>query len=67
MDLSGTVMAADIIYLVNVVFKSGPPAQPVPEAGDTNCTGSVTSADILVLVHYVFKGGDPPCDVCTLL
>ncbi len=50
---------ADVVYLVNYVFKSG--AAPVPlEAGDTNKDGKVSLADIVYLVNFVFKGGPPP-------
>lgn len=64
-NLSGTITSADIIGLVNYVFKGG--AQPLPciASGDVNCSGAVTSADIISLVNYVFKAGPPPCDACT--
>ncbi len=51
--------AADIILLVNYVFKSGLPPNPV-EQGDTECLGGITSADIIYLVNFVFKGSTPP-------
>ena len=54
------ITSADIIYLVNFVFKGGPPPQLSESEGDTNCDGSVTSADIIFLVNFVFKGGPPP-------
>lgn len=56
-NVDGIVSSSDIIYLVNHVFKSGPPPQPVPETGDLTCDGSVTSSDIIRLVGYVFKSG----------
>jgi hypothetical protein len=52
--------SADIIYLVNHIFKGGPPPT-VPLHGDVNCDGLTTSADIIVLVNYVFKSGGAPC------
>ncbi|MCI0530900.1 MAG: Ig-like domain-containing protein, partial [candidate division Zixibacteria bacterium] len=56
-DLSITL--ADIIYIVNYLFKSGP--APVPfEAGDANNNGDITLADIVYLVNYLFKAGPPP-------
>jgi uncharacterized Ntn-hydrolase superfamily protein len=57
----GLHTSADIIYLVNYIFKGGPTPQPVALAGDTNRNNSVTSADIIYLVGYVFKSGLPPC------
>lgn len=52
---------ADIIYLVNYVFKGGP--VPIPkELGDVNCSeGSPNLVDIIYMVNYVFKGGAAPC------
>ena len=61
------VTSADVIYLINFVFKSGPEPVPFPEAGDVNCTGTVTAADVTYLVNYVFKGGPEPCDICGCL
>jgi hypothetical protein len=58
---NGEITAADIIYLVNYVFKAGPDPLPVWRSGDTNCDGSVTGADIIVLVNFIFKGGPTPC------
>ena len=64
-NLSGTVTSADIIVLVNYVFKGGSTPQPCAANGDVNCNGAVTSADIITLVNYVFKGGAAPCNTCT--
>ena len=66
-DQSETLTSADIIGLVNFVFKGGPAPQPCEAAGDTDCSGAVTSADIIGMVNHVFKGGVAPCDVCTLI
>jgi hypothetical protein len=57
---NGTVTSADIIYLVNYVFKGGPDPLPTVDNGDTNCSGTVTSADVIGLVNYVFKGAPEP-------
>jgi len=57
----GIVTSADIIYLVNHVFKGGPAPQPVPASGDVNESGTLTSADIIYLVGFVFKSGASPC------
>jgi cysteine-rich repeat protein len=62
---TGTVTAADIIVLVNYVFKSGPSPLPCGAAGDLECSGQVTSADIIHLVNFVFKAGAAPCDYCS--
>ena len=58
--------SADIIWLVNYVFKSGPLPQPCTATGDTNCSGAITTADIVYLGNHIFRGSPAPCDVCTL-
>jgi len=63
-NANGSITSADIIYLVNHVFKGGPAPLPVPESGDVNCSGTLTSADIIYLVNHVFKGGPAPCASC---
>jgi hypothetical protein len=61
-DNSGEITSADVIRLVNFVFRGGPPPQPVRRSGDINCDGPVTAPDIILLVNYVFKGGaEPAC------
>jgi hypothetical protein len=66
-DVSGAIEAADIIIMVNYLFKGGPEPQPIAQAGDVNCDGVTTSADIIDLVNHVFKSGATPCDVCSIL
>jgi len=60
---SGVITLADIILLVNYVFKMGPPPDPV-NIGDIYCQSSVTSADIIYLVNHQGKGGPPPPCPC---
>jgi hypothetical protein len=63
-NVSGALTSADIIYLVNFVFKGDAPPLPCAANGDVNCSGAVTSADIIYMVNHVFKGQPPPCDIC---
>jgi hypothetical protein len=63
-NVDGVLTAADIIVLVNYVFKEGPDPRPCAANGDVNCNGTVTSADIIYLLHPIFKGGPLPCDIC---
>jgi hypothetical protein len=61
-NASSSVTAADVIYLVNFVFRSGPRPRELEMCGDLNCDGAVASADIIRLVGYVFKGDWRLCD-----
>jgi M6 family metalloprotease-like protein len=65
-DIDGSLTSADVIRIVNFVFKSGAPLLPCEGAGDVNCTGLVTSSDVIVLVNYLFKSAPAPCDACAL-
>lgn len=57
---------ADIIFLVNFVFKGG--SEPTPYTiGNINCDFAsggddiINIADIIAMVNFVFKGGKAPC------
>lgn len=54
-----TVESADIVQLVNYIFKSGATPNPLATA-EINGSVPITSADIIYLVNYVFKSGPPP-------
>ena len=56
----GKITVSDVVYLVNYLFKGGPPPA-VFLAGDANCDTKVTVSDVVYLVNYLFKGGPPPC------
>jgi hypothetical protein len=66
-NCDGALNSADIIFLVNFVFKSGAPPCLCNAVADVNCDGVVNSADIIFMVNFIFKSGAAPCDVCTLL
>jgi len=51
---------SDVVYLINYLFKGGPP--PIPyERGDVNCDDEVDIRDVVYLVNYLFRGGPAPC------
>ncbi len=58
----GNLGLADIIYLVNYIFKSGSTPDP-PAYGDSNCDANLNLSDIIYLVNFIFKGGASPCEI----
>ena len=56
----GAINVADAVYLINYIFKGGPPPA-IPDAGDANCDGSTNIADAVYLIDHVFQGGPAPC------
>jgi hypothetical protein len=65
-NLDCKVTVSDVVYLINYLFKGGPPPKCLPEpyttCGDTNSDGKVSISDIVYLINYLFKGG--PAPVC---
>lgn len=59
-NADGNFTAADIIYMVNHIFKGGP-GPVVPGHGDVNCDNVTTSSDVIRLVNFIFKSSIPPC------
>ena len=55
----GKVSIADVVYLINYLFKGGLPPNPLIK-GDANGDGKVSIADVVYLINYLFKGGPPP-------
>jgi hypothetical protein len=60
----GKLNAADVVYLINYLYISGPPPVPSVSEGDVNCNGIVNAADVVYLINYLFIQGPPPCRVC---
>ena len=58
-NADGIINVADIVYLVNYLYRGGSEPSPA-ESGDATCDGVVNVADIVFLVNYLYRGGDPP-------
>jgi len=68
-DLTGdhATTGADIIKLVNFLYKAGPEPTPCEAAADVNCDGTVGTSDIMHLINYAYKKGAPPCAICAMI
>jgi hypothetical protein len=58
----GTLAAADVVYLINWLFKGGPNPKPMISQGDVNNTNKTDVADVIYLVNYLYKAGPAPLD-----
>jgi hypothetical protein len=56
----GAVTSADVIVLVQCVFKCGPGPFDVLDLGNVDCGLSTTAADVIRIVNFVFKGVELP-------
>ncbi|MFW9842199.1 MAG: dockerin type I domain-containing protein [Candidatus Thorarchaeota archaeon] len=59
----GSINVSDAVFLINYVFKGGPPPDPL-EAGDANCDSGISVADAVYIINFVFKSGPDPCAGC---
>ncbi len=60
LNIDGQTNLSDLIWLVNYVFKGGPPPDPELWIGDVNADCKVNLADIIYYVNYIFKSGSQP-------
>ncbi|MDP3025233.1 MAG: dockerin type I repeat-containing protein [candidate division Zixibacteria bacterium] len=61
-DKNGKFDVADIIYLVNYLFKGGPKPIEFVDQGDVDNNGNTNVADVIFMVNNRFKGGPFPID-----
>jgi hypothetical protein len=53
------INVADLTYLVDYLFRGGPPT-PRYEEGNVDGNNGTNIADLTYLVDYLFRGGPPP-------
>jgi len=59
-----TINIGDPTYIINYIFKSGPPPACDAEA-DCNSDCTINIGDAVYLISYIFRGGSAPeCSVC---
>jgi hypothetical protein len=58
-NADGLIDVGDVVYLINYLFKSGPPPNLI-QAGDANCDSNVDIGDVVYLINYLFKSGPSP-------
>jgi len=58
-NFDGGIGLADVLYLVNYIFKGAIPPDPERWIGDVNADCKLTLADAIYLVNHIFKTGWP--------
>jgi agmatine deiminase len=58
------VDVADVVYLINYLFRNGAEPQPALCAGDCNNDDIVDVADVVFLINYLFRSGAAPAGCC---
>jgi hypothetical protein len=61
LDDDGDIDAADIIYLVNMLYEGGPAPVAGPQVADANCDAFIDMTDIVYLMRYLYSSGPAPC------
>lgn len=62
-NFSGEIDVSDLTALVNFLFVTGVPPEPIEESGNVNCVGTVDISDLTYLVNFLFLyGPDVPCN-----
>jgi len=55
----GSVNIGDAVYVINYIFKGGPPP-PSKGEGDANGDCALNIGDAVYVINFIFKGGPPP-------
>lgn len=59
----GVVDLTDVLFLINYLYKSGPPPDPLA-AGDPSADCIIDITDVLHLINYLYKSGPSPQQGC---
>jgi len=59
LDNSGETDILDVIYLIDYIYKEGPPPDPI-EAADIDGIPPLNILDIVYLINYIYKNGPSP-------
>jgi hypothetical protein len=54
---------ADVIFLVNYLYRNGPEpiCDPIQICGDSTLDGNIDLADLIFLINYLYRNGPEPC------
>lgn len=55
-NLDGLPTIADVVWLINYLYRAGPPPSYLP-SGDVNTDGIVSVSDVVFYINYFYKGG----------
>ena len=58
-DGNGAWSIGDAVYIINFIFASGPPPNPISN-GDADGNGAISIGDAVFLINFIFAGGPPP-------
>ncbi|MEZ5359147.1 MAG: dockerin type I repeat-containing protein [Candidatus Zixiibacteriota bacterium] len=59
------VNIGDVLYIIDYLFKSGPPP-PIVKHADVDCSDVVNISDAVYLMNFIFNSGPVPCASCPL-
>jgi len=62
-DNDGQINIGDAVYIINYIFKEGPPPSPVCQ-GYANGDDAINIGDAVYVLEYVFKDGPSPVAGC---
>jgi len=60
LSIDGRVNVADIVAIVNIIFRSAPVPCPI-YAADTDCDRIISIADVIVMINYWMGRSESSC------